>query len=531
MTAPLTNHPIRAGLKNWLDSKHHPRHTESRREPKRPIGVMKFGGTSVGDASCIARVVEIIRAASQQSGLVVVVSAMSGVTNRLIEAAMHAEAGDYASAAAIFERIRQQHAAAIEALVHSPEERSRIQRKMDDLLQEGDRLCRGAVLLRELTLHSRDAIASLGERLCAPIVAGALAQRGIASEAIEATEVLITDSCHGAADPFMDLTRERCESRLRPLLERRIVPVVTGFIGATPEGTLTTLGRGGSDYSATILGAALDVDDVVIWTDVDGLQTVDPRLVPGGSTIPEISYREAAELAYFGAKVLHPKTLRALAESGIPLWIRNTFAPELHGTKITPEGLPGGVRMTALTAISDVALITLGGPGMVGVQDVLGRTVRTAAALRADVLLISQSSSQNDVCLVIASSYAKATVEALRHEFAHDLAHESAEHITVDPTVAIVAVVGSHVRGRSRFVGRTFRALDSHDVGVIAIAQGSTECSLSFVVAKEDMKAALLCIHREFQLGNPSNESAAEAESYLVPCVSAEDSRLLDHKL
>ena len=187
--------------------------------------------------------------------------------------------------------------------------------------------------------------------------------------------------------------------------------------------------------------------------------------------------------------------------------------------------------MTALTAISDVALITLGGPGMVGVQDVLGRTVRTAAALRADVLLISQSSSQNDVCLVIASSYAKATVEALRHEFAHDLAHESAEHITVDPTVAIVAVVGSHVRGRSRFVSRTFRALDSHDVGVVAIAQGSTECSMSFVVAKDDMKAALLCIHREFQLGNPSNESAAEAESYLVPCVSSQDSRLLDHKL
>ena len=209
---------------------------------------------------------------------------------------------------------------------------------MDDLLQEGDRLCRGAVLLRELTLHSRDAIASLGERLCAPIVAGALAQSGIASEAIEATEVLVTDSCHGAADPFMDLTRERCESRLRPLLERRIVPVVTGFIGATPEGILTTLGRGGSDYSATILGAALDVDDVVIWTDVDGLQTVDPRLVPGGSTIPEISYREAAELAYFGAKVLHPKTLRALAQSGIPLWIRNTFAPRASWNKDHARG-------------------------------------------------------------------------------------------------------------------------------------------------------------------------------------------------
>jgi aspartate kinase len=314
-------------------------------------------------------------------------------------------------------------------------------------------------------------------------------------------------------------------------LARHVVPVVTGFIGATPEGVLTTLGRGGSDYSATILGAALDVDEVVIWTDVDGLQTVDPRLVPGGCTIPEISYREAAELAYFGAKVLHPKTLRALAQSGIPLWIRNTFAPEQHGTKITPEGLPGGVRMTALTAISDVAMITVGGPGMAGVQDVLGRTARTAAALRADVLLISQSSSQNDVCLVIAASHAKATVEALRHEFAHDLAHESAEHITVDPTVAIVAVVGSHARGSSRFVGRTFRALDSHGVGVVAIAQGSTECSMSLVVAKEDMTAALISIHREFQSVPASGATAGDADNYLVPCVTSPDGPLLDHKL
>ena len=142
----------------------------------------------------------------------------------------------------------------------------------------------------------------------------------------------------------MDVTRERCQSRLRPLLERGIVPVVTGFIGATPEGVLTTLGRGGSDYSATILAAALDAEEVVIWTDVDGLQTVDPRLVPGGRTIAEISYREAAELAYFGAKVLHPKTLRAVVQCGIPLWIRNTFAPELPGTKITPDGLPGDAR-------------------------------------------------------------------------------------------------------------------------------------------------------------------------------------------
>src|SRR5208337_1461363 len=176
------------------------------------------------------------------------------------------------------------------------------------------------------------------------------------------------------AEPQMEQTRGRSHARILPLLERGIVPVVTGFLGATPEGELTTLGRGGSDYSATILGAALDADEVIIWTDVDGVLTADPRLVAEAQTIPEISYREAAELAYFGAKVLHPKTLRPLMESDIPVWIRNTFAPEQPGTKITTAGSANGGRVKALTAISDVALITVGGPGIVGVRDVLGRT-------------------------------------------------------------------------------------------------------------------------------------------------------------
>jgi aspartate kinase len=289
--------------------------------------------------------------------------------------------------------------------------------------------------------------------------------------------------------------------------------VVTGFIGATREGVLTTLGRGGSDYSATILGAALHADEVIIWTDVDGLQTADPRLVSGGCTVPEISYREAAELAYFGAKVLHPKTLRAVMQCGIPLWIRNTFTPERPGTKITPSGPPTAGGVKAVTAIDDVVRITVGGPGMAGVPDVLGRTFRTTAAVRADVLLISQSSSQNDLCLVIPSSFAKCTVEALRHEFAHELTHEKTEHITVDSTVAIVAVVGKSMRGVAEFVGRTLGALDRQNVNIIAIAQGSTECTLSLVVAKRDAKTALTSIHDEFQLGNASNGLVPEHET------------------
>jgi aspartate kinase len=479
---------------------------------------MKFGGTSVGDASCIGRVVEIIRTASRESDVVVVVSAMSGVTNRLVAAASQSESGDYKSVAAIFGELHQQHDAAANALIHSTAERSRLGRKMTELFQEGDRLCQGTILLRELTPRTRDALSSLGERLSTPLVAAALAERGVASAAIEATELVVTDACHGAADPNMELTRERCEARLLPLLQQGIVPVVTGFIGAAPDGVLTTLGRGGSDYSATILGAVLDADEVILWTDVDGLQTADPRLVPGACTIPEVSYREAAELAYFGAKVLHPKTLRAIMPCGIPLWVRNTFAPERLGTKITPAGSPSGAGVKALTAIGDAVLITVGGPGFAGVQDVLGRTFRTMAAVRADVLLISQASSQNDLCLVVPSALAKCTVEALRHEFAHDLAHEPMEHITLDATVAMVTVVGQNMRSVPGTVGRTFGALGRDEVDLIAIAQGSSECTISFVVAKKDTQAALASIHREFRLGNPLNRTLAEDENYYRLC-------------
>ncbi len=479
---------------------HRPAPCQAHRDLNEPLRIMKFGGTSVGDASCIARVVEIITAAARETSMCVVVSAMAGVTNRLIEAASKAEAGQTQDFAEILDDLRSQHETAVSALIESFEDRRQILNQMHRLFEEGERLCQGTLLLRELTPRVRDAVSSLGERLSAPLMSAALAQNGVRSVAIEATELIVTDSCHGAADPWMDLTRERCEICLRPLLQQGSVPIVTGFIGASPEGILTTLGRGGSDYSATILGAALDADEVVIWSDVDGLMTADPRLVPGACTIAEISYREAAELAYFGAKVLHPKTLRAVMRHGIPLWIRNTFAPELPGTKITPEGLSSGGGVRSLTASRDVALITVGGQGSVGVPDVLGRTFATTSAVRADVLLISQASSQNDICLVVPSADATRTVDALRHEFAQDLAHENVEHITVDSTIAIVTVVGQNMKATPAIIGRTFAALGRENVNIIAISQGSSECNISFVVPKEDVEKALVTTHREFDL-------------------------------
>ena len=327
----------------------------------KPLQVMKFGGTSVGDAVCIGKVVEIIRTAARAARVAVVVSAMSGVTNRLIEAAQLAKAGNESAVAEIFEGLRKQHDEVIRVLIGSVSEQQRLRSALQTILAEGERQCHGTALLRELTARTLDAVSGLGERLCAPLLAAALAEAGVASEAIDATELIVTDSYHGGAEPWIDLTRSRCQTRALTLLQEDIVPVVTGFIGATEDGVVTTLGRGGSDYSATILGAALNADEVVIWSDVSGLLTADPRLVAKTSTIPEISYREAAELAYFGAKVLHPKTLRPVMDRGIPVWIRNTFAPDDAGTKITsrPAPSPGGVK--AMAAMRDAALITVAG--------------------------------------------------------------------------------------------------------------------------------------------------------------------------
>src|SRR5260221_720609 len=473
---------------------------------KSKLQVMKFGGTSVGDAACIARAAQIVAQAAKQNGVVAVVSAMSGVTNRLVEAANRAGAGDTQAGAALTDGLRQQHQAALAALVPGENGRSAVARRIDETLAEGQRLFDGTALLRELTPRALDTISSLGERLCAPIFAGALSELGVRGAAVEATELILTDSYHGGAEPLMDATRERCEARLRPLLKDDVVPVATGFICATRDGTLTTLGRGGSDYSAEVLGAALGADEVIIWTDVDGVLTADPRLVPDARTIPEISYREAAELAYFGAKVLHPKTLRAVMPAGIPVWIRNSFAPDRLGTKISQQGRSIGGGLKALTAIRDVALISVGGPGIVGVPDVIGRTFTTTAELRADVLLISQSSSQNDICFLVSKPHAHATVDALRKEFAQDLAHEVVDHITVDPNVAIVAVVGENMRGTPGVAGRTFNALGQEKVNLIAIAQGSSETNISFVVDDKSMQPALRVLHREFGLGHsPAN--------------------------
>jgi aspartokinase/homoserine dehydrogenase 1 len=496
---------------------HQPRQRVGSEQPrtnfKMPLRVMKFGGTSVGDAASIGRVVDIVLRGSRESTLVVVVSAMSGVTNKLIEAATRAEARDPDSVAAIFAELRKQHHAASSALISSTAERDAFNQKMEQVLQEGEHLCGDISLLGELHPRNLDFISSIGERVSAPLVASALREWGMACESVEATELVVTDVVHGGAEPLMEQSRHRCEVRLHPLLQQGIVPVITGFIGATLDGVLTTLGRGGSDYSATILGAALDAHEVVIWTDVDGVLTADPRLVPDACTIPEISYREATELAHFGAKVLHPKTLRPLMQSEIAVSIRNTFAPEGSGTKITPNPVSNGKSVKGLTAISDVTLITLGGSAIRNGSDVVGRVLSVAAATRADVLRVWHCSAENNLSFVVPSKLGKSTVEALRREFARDLAHEKVEHITVNPDVAIVTVVGHKMHSVSGMVGRTVEALGRENMNIIAIAQNSSECNICFVVAQNDVRAALVITHGAFQ-ADMANSRGLLAKSY-----------------
>jgi len=466
----------------------------------KPLQVIKFGGTSVGSASCIKNVIEIIRAATRESYVVVVVSAMCGVTNSLIDVIAQCEAGNSRAVAAIFSELRARHNAVVGKLIKSDVDRTTISRKLESVFEDGERWCQ-ATLSREFTSVARDYISALGERLCAPLLAAALKQSGIASKAIEATELIVTDAHPGNADPVASKTRERCEAHLLPLLQQGIIPVVTGFIGATSEGVLTTLGRGGSDYSATILGAALNANEVVIWTDVDGMLTADPRLVAEARTITEISYQEATTLAYFGAKVLHPKTLCPVMQSGIPLWIRNSFAPELPGTKITSTGFADCGEVTALSAISEASTIALRGPAILRAHEVIGRALTATASVRLDVLLAFSSSTQGEINLAVAPSIAKPIVEALQQEFANEIERESLDPIEVGQTVAIVTAVGRNLLALNGTLERVFAALVRERLNMIAYVKGKSEYNISFVIEKRDLQAVLRTMHQEFRLG------------------------------
>jgi aspartate kinase len=460
--------------------------------------VMKFGGTSVGSADRIAGAASLVADSLDRGHTVVVVtSAMSGVTNRLIDAARQAETGRWEPA--VRQELLDRHRAVADALVADDARRAEVLETIDRRLDRFEKLCFGLSMVHELTPRLLDAITATGEMLAAPLVAAAMTARGRTAASIEATELIVTTDQFGSAEPVVEATRQKAAARLRPLLDRGVTPVVTGFIGATADGVVTTLGRGGSDYSASILGASVGADEIWIWTDVDGVMTANPAEVPEARTLAEISYSEASELAYYGAKVLHYKTILPAFRRKIPIRILNSFNPGHPGTRVTVEGDRSVPGVKAVTSIRGVSLIAISGTGMQGIPGIVGRTFDVVAEQQSNVLMISQASSENNMCFVINSAEAPGVLRALRAALDVDLARGHVEEITEQP-VAVVAAVGDRMRGTPGIAATVFGALGARGINVIAISQGSSERNISFVVAEPDASRAVRALHEAFRL-------------------------------
>lgn len=464
--------------------------------------VMKFGGTSLGDGEAIKRAADIVCHTLEDKGeVVVVVSAMSGVTDVLLSAATSAARGNGETFRRARWALSDRHRLAMTEAISDEEARLQLMEEVEALLSGFESLCRSVHILGELTARGSDAVASLGERLTVRILAAALREKGVTATAVEATEVIVTNGQHGSAAPLMDETRETARARLLPLLAEGVTPVVTGFIAAAKDGVTTTLGRGGSDHTAAILGACLDSDEVWIWTDVDGVMTADPMVVPEARTLPEISYAEAAELSYFGAKVLHPKTILPAVERGMPLRIVNTFNPSHPGTLIVAEVKPSELTVKGITSIKGLSLVTVEGRGMLGVPGIAARVFTAVAQGGISVLMISQSSSEQNICFVIPQEAVEDALRALEAAFELELARRNVDRIWAQDKVAIVAAVGAGMKGTPGIAAKVFGALGKHGVNVISIAQGSSEYNISFVVDEGDMEDAVRYIHQEFGLG------------------------------
>ncbi len=463
--------------------------------------VMKFGGTSVGDAECIANAARLVRQTMEQHGpVVVVVSAMSGVTNALIDAAFAAARGEGQTWQTVRDRLLEKHRAAVLGVASDVGRGIAILEHIETLLDNFVNLCQSISVLGELTPRGLDVVSSFGERMVVDIVAEALRKEGLRAEAIETTSILITDSSFGNASPLMDLTRQKTKARLLPLLEEGVTPVLTGFIGATQEGIITTLGRGGSDYSAAIFARCLDADALWIWTDVDGVMTADPRVVPDARTLETISYAEASELSYFGAKVLHPKTVRPAVEGGIPVRILNSFNPSHPGTLLTEE-VHNGMTVKGIASIDDLSIVTVAGRGMMGVPGVAAKVFGAVARTGTSIFMISQSSSEQNICFVIQERNTERVLAMLNDELALDISRRDIDQVTAQKGVGVIAVVGAGMKGTPGISAKVFGALGRNGINVIAIAQGSSEYNISLVVDAKDIRDAVRAIHAEFELG------------------------------
>ncbi len=456
---------------------------------------MKFGGTSVADEDCIGRVVKILsHYRSTGNELVVVVSAISGVTDQLHAIAAEVEtARDEPPIETFIASMRARHEKVLRGV--APGEFETVMPEIDSRLDNLRTILTSVYNLRELTARSRDYIISFGERLSAVIVSAALREVGIASRPMNGCEAgILTNGQHGCAHVLPE-SENKIKSRIVPLLTE-YVPVVMGYMGCTGDGIVTTLGRSGSDYSAAIVGAAIEADEIWIWTDVDGVMTSDPRIIDDARVLPDVSYLEAMELSYFGAKVLHPRSIEPAMVKGIPIRVKNTFSPAGPGSCVVDAEYHDRRVVKAITYIEKVSLINITGAQMIGRPGVARAIFTALAGYDVNIMMISQGSSEANISLIVDDEHLKAALVALNDVMENGYIQD----VTHDRDVVAVAVVGVGMAGTPGISGRIFTALGNAGINLMMISQGSSEVNISFVVKQSDGPDAVRVLHDEFGL-------------------------------
>ena len=462
---------------------------------------MKFGGTAINSADKVIHVANIIK--SQKEGnndVVVVISAMRGMTDELLDMSEDIKKGDKVSIASFLKNTTESHLSIIDLAVKDVKLKNEAKYTITTLLEELKDILGGIVLLTEITPRSLDYLMSFGERLSTPIVSFVLRDLGMAAEHLTGKEAgILTDSNFGEARPLMDTTKLRLVHKIEPLLKANVIPVITGFIGADQHGNTTTIGRGGSDYAATIISAAMNADEVWLWSDVDGLMTADPKIVRDATVIKEVSFAEAMEMALFGAKYMHPRALEPVIDTKIPIRIRNTFNLQHEGTLISQDLPKESQRIVkSITAIRHTALIDVGGGGgMVGAPGMAAKIFSALAKNKVNIMMISQNPSESSISMVVRKNDLDKAIITLDL----NLLGKVVKQVSVNDDVAVVAVVGSGMRGIKGVAARVFNAVAKRNVNVIMIAQGSSELNLAFVVNDNNCEQAVRALHDEFELG------------------------------
>lgn len=459
---------------------------------------MKFGGTSIGDGKRIRQVAELIKKSARNDQVVVVTSALNSVTDQLVAIVAKARKGDPSESA--LDSLQKRHEQVLPEAISKQEIRNKVGQEVSSLMQMLRNVVQGGTLLKELTPRSTDYVLSFGERLVAPIIAGALEDIELKSMYLSGGEAgIITDDNFGEATPLLNVSRQKVLKTLGPLLDSGIVPVVTGFIGATQNGDISTIGRGGSDYSSTIIGSCIDADEVWIWTDVEGLMTADPKVVKNCHLIPEISYAEAAEMVLLGAKAMHPRALEPAKERGILVRIKNTFNPNSDGTLISKDvKVKKGEIVKGIAAIKDVALINISGMSMAGMPGTAGRVFDVLGKNGVNIIMISQSISESNISFLVRRNQLHKALNILEIGL---LGRSSVRDVTFEDDVSAVAIIGAGMKGTPGVASRLFGAVAKKHINVRMIAQGSSELNISFVVSESDCDEVVRTIHDEFKLG------------------------------